>query len=81
MQAPEANSKAITEPLIVVDGDQPQKVIESSPETLRKLARKESADLATAVKTIPHAHPQALALTSPPSRPRRTLTAAAQHCS
>ena len=53
MQAPEGTSKATTEPLIVVDGDQPQKVIESSPETLRKLARKESADLATAVKTIP----------------------------
>lgn len=79
MQAPVATSKAITEPVIVADSDQPQKVIESSPEALRKLARKESADLGTAVKTITHPRPQALALTSPPCRLRRTLTAASAH--
>ena len=50
-----APTKARAEPLIVVDSDQalPQQLLESSPEALRKLARKESADLGTAVRTTP----------------------------
>ena len=64
----DAASKASAEPLIVVDSDQalPRKLLESSPEALRKLARRELAGLGTAVKTAPHptSRPR------PPPRPR-----------
>ena len=65
----DAASKASAKPLIVVDSDQalPRKLLESSPEALRKLARRDLAGLGTAVKTVPRTPHPAPALRPAPA--------------